>query len=34
VYAARPMVLWSMLSIPALMAGIGFFWIGARRLSR
>ena len=27
-YAARPVILWATLSIPALMAGIGFLWIG------
>jgi MFS family permease len=30
-YAARPVIFWSMLSIPALMAGIGFLGIGFRK---
>jgi len=33
-YAARPVILWSMLSIPALMAGIGFLGIGFRKSAR
>jgi hypothetical protein len=32
-YAGRPVTLWAMLSFPALMAGIGFLWIGFNKLS-
>jgi MFS family permease len=33
VYAGRPVTLWAMLSFSALMAGIGFFWIGFNKYS-
>jgi hypothetical protein len=31
-YAGRPVTLWAMLSFSALMAGIGFLWIGFNKL--
>ena len=33
VYAGRPVILWATLSFSALMAGIGFFWIGFNKYS-
>jgi len=33
VYAGRPVLLWAMLSFSALMAGIGFLWIGFNKLT-
>ena len=32
VYAGKPVMLWAMLSFSALMAGIGFLWIGFNKL--
>jgi len=31
-YAGRPVTLWAMLSFSALIAGIGFLWIGVNKL--